>query len=87
MRDEESEGDRNEDERKQTIRERREMASAGAMGLQFGISVAIGAFGGNWLDKQFDTAPWLVLTGIILGAAAGFRDLYRFAKKQEEKNR
>jgi ATP synthase protein I len=87
MRDEESEGNRTEDERKQTIQERREMASAGAMGLQFGISVAIGAFGGNWLDKQFDTAPWLVLTGIVLGAAAGFRDLYLFAKKQEEKNR
>lgn len=87
MRDEESEGNRTEDERKHTIQERREMASAGAMGLQFGISVAIGALGGNWLDKQFDSAPWLLLAGIALGAIAGFRDLYRFTKKHEEKHR
>lgn len=57
---------------------------ASAIGLQFAVSIAIGAFGGNWLDKKFDTAPWLLLTGIVLGAAAAFRDLIRLAREQGE---
>lgn len=57
---------------------------ASAIGLQFGVSIAIGALGGNWLDNRFGTGPWLLLLGVIFGAAAGFRDLYRIAKEQED---
>ena len=71
-------------EREQQLRERMGMAKSSAIGIQFAISIAIGAWGGNWLDKKFDTAPWLLLIGVLFGAAAGFRDLYRLAKKQAE---
>lgn len=59
-----------------------EYASAGAVGLEFGVAIAIGAFGGMWLDEKFGTEPWLVMAGVIFGSAAGFRSLYRFARKQ-----
>ena len=59
-----------------------EYASAGAVGLEFGISIAIGAFGGMWLDGKFGTEPWLLMAGVIFGSAAAFRSLYRFARKQ-----
>ena len=57
-------------------------ARASAIGLQFGISIAIGALGGNWLDKKFGTTPWLLVIGLLLGAAAGFRDLWVLAKTE-----
>lgn len=60
------------------------MAKSSAIGLQFAISIAVGAFAGNWLDKKFDTAPWLLLVGVLFGSAAGFRDLYRLAREQAD---
>lgn len=55
-------------------------ARASAIGLQFGISIAIGALGGNWLDRKFGASPWFLMLGVIFGAAAGFRDLWALAK-------
>lgn len=60
------------------------MARASSIGLQFGISIAIGALAGNWLDKRFGSEPWLLLAGVLFGSAAGFRDLYRLAKTHGE---
>jgi ATP synthase protein I len=57
-------------------------ARASAIGIQFGISIAIGALAGNWLDQKFGTAPWLLVVGLLIGAAAGFRDLWVLAKSQ-----
>lgn len=71
-------------EREQRIRERVGLAKSSAVGLQFAISIAIGAFAGHWLDNRFDTEPWLLLTGVLFGSAAGFRDLYRLAKSQSD---
>ncbi len=74
----------NENEEPQTHAEKMQAARASAIGLQFAISIGIGAFAGNWLDGRFDTAPWLLMAGVLLGAAAGFRDLYRLAKEQTD---
>lgn len=63
-------------------KEKREAAKASAIGIQFVISIAIGAFGGKWLDEKFGTTPWLLLAGVVLGAVAAFRDLYRLARSQ-----
>jgi F0F1-type ATP synthase assembly protein I len=38
----------------------------------------IGALAGMWLDKHFHTG-WMGVAGIILGAAAGFVQIYRTA--------
>lgn len=74
------------EERRRAHAERMKTARASAIGLQFAISIAIGAFGGNWLDSKFGTAPWLLLSGIVLGAAAAFRDLARIARDQSEED-
>ena len=51
-----------------------------AMGLELGISVIVGLFVGDFLDKQFDTEPWLLLLFLIFGLIAGFRSVFRLLK-------
>jgi ATP synthase protein I len=46
-------------------------------GLEFAAAIGIGLFAGQWLDKRFGTAPWLLMLGVFVGAAAGFLSLLR----------
>jgi len=52
-----------------------------AIGLEMGFSVAIGAAIGYYLDRFFDTGPWLTLVFLILGVVAGFRGLFSLMKE------
>jgi F0F1-type ATP synthase assembly protein I len=47
------------------------------VGLQFAASIVVFLFVGRWLDARLGTAPWLLLAGVMVGAAAGFYSLYR----------
>lgn len=47
------------------------------IGLQFAASVLLFLYAGQWLDRRFHTAPWGVLGGVALGAAAAFYSMYR----------
>ncbi|HEX4823425.1 MAG TPA: AtpZ/AtpI family protein [Candidatus Polarisedimenticolaceae bacterium] len=47
------------------------------LGFELVVPLMVGLFGGQWLDRRFGTTPWLVLTGALLGAAAGMLNLYR----------
>lgn len=40
-------------------------------------AIALGYFLGSWLDRKLGTSPWLVVTGVVLGSAAGFLHLFR----------
>ncbi len=51
------------------------------VGIFFGVAVVIGLFAGRWADRRWHTEPWLTLVGILIGVAAGFRELYRLSKK------
>jgi ATP synthase protein I len=53
------------------------LGTYGTVGLEFGLSVLVGLFGGQWLDKKFGTSPWLTLVGLAFGTAAGIRSLLR----------
>ena len=53
----------------------------GAIGIEMGISVAIGGLGGAWLDEKFGTAPVLGIVGLLLGIAAAGRALWSTARK------
>jgi len=46
-------------------------ALANAMNLATSVAaaIALGYFGGGWLDKKFDTDPWLSIAGLIFGIA------------------
>jgi ATP synthase protein I len=55
--------------------------SVASVGLEMGLAVAIGALMGLWLDKTFDTRPWLLLLFIAFGIAAGFKGMLRAARE------
>jgi F0F1-type ATP synthase assembly protein I len=50
------------------------LASAG-----FDLAAAIGGFTliGYWVDRHWDSAPWGVLTGALLGLVGGLYNLIR----------
>lgn len=58
-----------------------------AMGLAFRVlsefvaAVIAGAFIGWWIDRAAGTAPAFVVVFLLMGAAAGFWNVYRIAMK------
>ena len=44
-----------------------------ALGIGLELAMVIGglAYGGHWLDQKWDTDPWMLLTGVILGTLGG----------------
>lgn len=57
------------------------VALASTIGLTLVLSTVIGLAIGIWLDKVFNTGPWLTLVFLVLGIAAGFRNFYQFMSK------
>ncbi len=55
---------------------------ASTLGLTIVIATFIGLALGLWLDRVFDTSPWLTIIFLILGIVAGFRNFYRFMTKR-----
>ena len=55
---------------------------ASTLGLTIVIATFIGLALGLWLDKVFNTSPWLTVIFLILGIIAGFRNFYRFMTKR-----
>ncbi|MDO8644253.1 MAG: AtpZ/AtpI family protein [bacterium] len=58
----------------------------GAVGFQLAISVVAGLFIGSYLDKKFNSSPWLTLVGLLLGSVGGFYNLLRIIQWKEKKN-
>lgn len=60
---------------------RRAPTTAGAeylgVGVQFAAAILLFLWLGQWADRKLGTAPWLLLLGVFVGAAAGFYSLYR----------
>jgi ATP synthase protein I len=54
---------------------RESIASASVVGLNLVSATFVGLFIGWWLDKWLGTNPWLLLTFLILGIVAGFRNV------------
>ncbi len=53
------------------------------VGTELAVSILIGLLGGHWLGERLATRPWLTLVGLLLGIAAGFRSLYRVARREQ----
>ncbi len=53
------------------------LGRVGGIGWFVGITIALGAYGGNWLDRQFDTAPVLTIIGLALGVLTAFVGMIR----------
>jgi F0F1-type ATP synthase assembly protein I len=57
-----------------------------AVGLEFGISVLVGWFIGDRVDKHFGWAPWGMITGTLLGFGAGLKALIQAAREIEKED-
>ena len=51
------------------------------IGIFFGVAIAIGYFGGRWLDRTFHSDPWLTIVGLFVGIASGFLELLRLTRQ------
>ncbi|MGH7830414.1 MAG: AtpZ/AtpI family protein [Candidatus Binatia bacterium] len=49
----------------------------GGVGFQLAASVVGGLLIGHYLDKRWDTSPWLAMTGLVIGSAGGFYNLLK----------
>lgn len=59
----------------------RKLAEASSVGLILPSSIAVGLFFGYMLDKWLRTAPWMLLTFLVLGVISGLLSVYRAMKK------
>jgi F0F1-type ATP synthase assembly protein I len=51
-----------------------------SVGLEMGVAVAIGAFGGWWLDDRYGWTPWGLIIGTLVGVGAGIKALMRVVR-------
>jgi F0F1-type ATP synthase assembly protein I len=45
----------------------RALADAMNLATSVAAAIALGYFGGKWLDGRFDTGPWLSIAGLLFG--------------------
>lgn len=60
----------------------KDFLQAWSVGLHLVLSTFVGLGIGYWLDRFFHTSPWMTVIFLFLGIAAGFRELFRIAKKE-----
>lgn len=54
----------------------------GAVGFELLLSIAVGYYGGRWIDGKLGTS-FLAFIGFLIGCYAGFRALFRTAKQMQ----
>ena len=62
----------------------RELAYYSSIGFSVALSIFIGLGIGVWLDRRFETSPWLTLIFLGLGIAAGYRNIGLAIKKSRK---
>ena len=50
-------------------------------GVELGGVVVLMALAGWWLDKKFQTSPWLMLTAVLVGIVGGIYNLWKQGKR------
>lgn len=59
----------------------RALGITGGIGFMMAACVLGGYFVGSYLDSKLGTAPWLLVTFLLMGLAAGFIETYNIVKK------
>ena len=67
--------------KRETRRAYKELAYYSSLGLSVALAIFIGLGIGVWLDRKFDTSPWLMLIFLLFGIIAGFRNIGRAIKR------
>jgi ATP synthase protein I len=65
----------------------RSLGMLATVGLTFVVATAGATIVGYYVDRSAGTSPWFTLIGLLIGIAAGFRDLFRSIKKAERQER
>lgn len=60
----------------------RALAQFSQIGVVVSASVFIGVMIGRFLDRQFDTSPWMLLIFSLLGVGAAFKSLIDVSKNR-----
>jgi F0F1-type ATP synthase assembly protein I len=59
----------------------------GSVGIELVLSILIGVLGGRWLDDRYAGGHgWLAIFGLVVGAYAGFRQVFRAAKQMQRES-
>ncbi len=61
--------------KRETRRAFKELAYYSSLGISVSLAIFIGLGFGVWLDRKFDTSPWLTLIFLGVGIIAGFRNI------------
>ncbi len=59
------------------------IGSLGMIPVLLAAGPIIGIFIGQWLDKKFDSSPWLTILFVILGFVAGVREMIQLLKREK----
>jgi len=52
-----------------------------SLGLEIAVGVTLPILIGYWLDEYFETSPWILLTGCVIGMINVFVVIFRLNKK------
>ena len=66
---------------KETKRTVIQMASVSSIGIALVLAIFGCFYLGRWLDQELGTAPYLTLLFLLIGIAAGFRNIYVLTKR------
>ncbi len=66
---------------RETRRAFKDLAYYSSLGISVALAIFIGLGVGIWLDRKFDTAPWLTLIFLVFGIIAGFRNIALVIKR------
>lgn len=66
---------------KETKKSAIQMAYASSIGISMALAIFGCFFLGTWLDRKLETEPYFTLLFLLIGIAAGFRNIYVLMKK------
>ena len=61
-----------------------ELAYYSSLGFSVALAIFIGLFAGVYLDRRFNTTPWITLIGLGLGIGAAFKNIALAVKKSRK---
>jgi membrane associated rhomboid family serine protease len=61
----------------------RDLGRYGTVGLDLLISMALGYYGGRWLDARVGAQGWVTGAGALLGVIVGFYSLWKASRTMQ----
>ncbi|MHB8481894.1 MAG: AtpZ/AtpI family protein [Nitrospiria bacterium] len=59
------------------------LSYASRIGVELVAATLVGTGIGYFADRYFNTSPWLMIAGVLIGSAAGFLNIFRFVQSQQ----